>query len=61
MALRAAQAVPGLPLQAWDIALCPNGPVLVEANIGGDVNLPQIASGDGIMNDRLAAFLENKV
>lgn len=60
LALRAAQAVPGLPLQAWDIALCPNGPVLVEANIGGDVNLPQIASGTGIMNGRLATFVENR-
>jgi hypothetical protein len=55
---RAANAIPGLPLQAWDIALCPGGPVLVEANIGGDVNLPQIASGDGIMDKRLSAFLE---
>lgn len=55
---RAASAIPGLTLQAWDIALCPNGPVLVEANIGGDVNLPQIASGDGIMDSRLEAFLE---
>jgi len=60
LALRAAQAIPGLPLQAWDIALCPTGPVLVEANIGGDVNLPQIASGNGIMNGRLAAFVENR-
>ena len=61
LALRAAKAIPGLPLQAWDIALCPSGPVLVEANIGGDVNLPQIAWGKGIMNGRLAAFLENRV
>lgn len=55
---RAANAIPGLPLQAWDIALCPDGPVLVETNIGGDVNLPQIASGSGIMDPRLAAFLD---
>ena len=60
LCLRAATAIPGLPLQAWDIALCPNGPVLVEANIGGDVNLPQIASGNGIMDGRLAAFLSSR-
>jgi hypothetical protein len=56
----AATALPGLPLQAWDIAICPDGPVLVEANIGGDLNLPQIASGDGIMDQRLAAFLQSR-
>lgn len=61
LALRAARAVPGLPLQAWDIALCPNGPVLVEANIGGDLNLPQIASGSGIMRGRLARFIESRL
>ncbi len=60
LCLRAAAAVPGLPLQAWDIAICPDGPLLVEANIGGDVNLPQIASGDGIMDPRLIAFLEER-
>lgn len=56
----AAAALPGIPLQAWDIAICPNGPVLVEANIGGDLNLPQIATGNGIMDQRLFAFLRSR-
>lgn len=54
----AAVELPGLPFQAWDIAICPDGPVLVEANIGGDLNLPQIASGNGIMDQRLTEFLQ---
>ena len=32
-------------MQAWDIALTDRGPVLVEVNIGGDLNLPQLALG----------------
>jgi hypothetical protein len=31
--------------------------VLVEANIGGDFNLPQLAHGSGLMDARFRAFL----
>jgi hypothetical protein len=52
-----ATALPGLGLQAWDVALTDRGPVLVEVNIGGDFNLPQLATGKGLMDERLKAFV----
>ena len=48
LGLQAATALPGLRMQAWDIALTDRGPVLVEVNIGGDFNLPQLAFGRGL-------------
>ena len=43
-----------LRMQAWDVALTERGPVLVEVNIGGDFNLPQLAHGSGLMDARWA-------
>ena len=57
LALQAAAAFPGLRMQAWDIAPTDRGPVLVEVNIGGDFNLPQLAHRTGLMDDRFQAFL----
>ena len=57
LALRAAAAFPGLRMQAWDIAPTDRGPVLVEVNIGGDFNLPQLAHRRGLMDDRFRTFL----
>jgi Sugar-transfer associated ATP-grasp len=61
LGLEAATVFPGLRMQAWDIALTDRGPVLVEVNIGGDFNLPQLAHGRGLMDQRFAAFLERCV
>ena len=58
LCLRAARAFPGLRMQAWDIALTERGPVLVEVNIGGDFNLPQLAHATGLMDERFRAFLD---
>jgi hypothetical protein len=58
LCLKAARALPGLRMQAWDIALTDRGPVLVEVNIGGDFNLPQLAHATGLMNERFRTFLE---
>ncbi len=58
LALEAARAFPGLHIQAWDVALTAEGPVLLELNIGGDFNLPQLASGDGLMDERLRALID---
>ncbi len=58
LSLEAARAFPGLRMQAWDIALTDRGPVLVEVNIGGDFNLPQLAHATGLMNERFRAFLD---
>jgi hypothetical protein len=57
LGLEAASTLPGLRMQAWDIALTDRGPVLVEVNIGGDFNMPQLAPGRGLMDERFGAFL----
>lgn len=57
LCLAGAAALPRLRMQAWDIAICPDGPVLVEVNIGGDFNLPQIATGHGLLTDTFRDFL----
>ena len=58
LCLKHAASLSGLRLQAWDIAMCPEGPVAMEVNIGGDVNLPQLASGAGLLDDRFREFLD---
>jgi hypothetical protein len=40
------------------VALTDKGPVLVELNIGGDFNLPQLASGRGLMDQGFTEFVE---
>lgn len=39
-----------------DIAITPDGPVVVEVNIGGAFTLPQLATGQGMLTDEVAAF-----
>jgi hypothetical protein len=34
-----------------------NGPVLLEVNFGGDVNLPQLAWGSGVLDSTYRAHL----
>jgi len=58
MARGAASAFPGLRAQAWDVALTQEGPLLLELNVGGDVNLPQYAFGRGVYRDALRALDE---
>lgn len=48
----------GLRLQAWDIAMCQDGPVAMEVNIGGEFNLPQLATGSGLLSARFRRFLD---
>jgi hypothetical protein len=57
LCLTTAVAFPGIRLQAWDVALCASGPMLLELNVGGDVNLPQHAFGRGVHEGRLRAAL----
>ncbi|HLI11276.1 MAG TPA: sugar-transfer associated ATP-grasp domain-containing protein [Alphaproteobacteria bacterium] len=52
-----AAALPGIRTQSWDIAITPTGPVIVEVNFGGDLNLPQLAFGAGILDERFQAHL----
>ena len=58
LCLKAAANLPGLRTQSWDIAIAEQGPVLIEVNAGGDLNLPQIAHGRGLLDDSLRAHLK---
>ena len=49
---------PDLRIVAMDIAITDRGPVVVEVNAGGDMDLTQLASGTGVLDQRFAAFLD---
>jgi hypothetical protein len=46
--LRAARAFSGLSMQAWDIAVTPQGPMPLEVNDIGSLFLPQMADQRGL-------------
>ena len=58
--LRASETVPGFLVQGWDVALTPRGPVLLEVNWVGDVDLPQHAYGRGWLDEQFRAFLRER-
>lgn len=45
----APKVFPAVKTQSWDIALTGKGPVVLEVNWGGDLNLHQIAHGQGML------------
>lgn len=53
----ASSSLPYLRMQAWDVTVSQEGPILVEMNVGGDFNLPQIATGNGVMDERFTDFI----
>jgi hypothetical protein len=55
----ASKRFPGLLLQNWDVALCPEGPVLLELNTESELGVPQAISGRGFMDQRLRTILSN--
>jgi hypothetical protein len=42
--------------QSMDIAVTPDGPVLIEINTGGGFDLPQLATGRGFLTDEVRQF-----
>ena len=44
--------------QSMDVAVTPEGPVLIEINTGGGFDLPQLASGRGFLTDDVLAFFD---
>jgi len=57
--LQAAPHLSAIATQSWDVALTRTGPVLLEVNFGGDLNLIQIAGGRGILDKTYCAHLRN--
>lgn len=57
LCLDASWHIPGIDMQAWDIAVTDSGPVLMEVNIGGDYCLPQLALNKGMLEDEFVRFL----
>lgn len=57
LVLSASKHFPGLRLQNWDVALCPEGPVLLELNTESELAIPQAISGRGLMDQRLSKLL----
>lgn len=60
LARRAHRAFPGFIFPGWDIAITDAGPVILEANMTGDVDLPQMAHRTGFMDAALLAMLERR-
>ncbi|MGF1630372.1 MAG: sugar-transfer associated ATP-grasp domain-containing protein [Kiloniellaceae bacterium] len=57
LTFRAARALPGLPVQAWDIAPTTKGPMALEVNVFGSLFLPQIAVQSGIYQGEFREFM----
>jgi hypothetical protein len=57
LARTAARAFTGIKMQAWDIAVTPDGPVALEINEIGSVFLPQIADRRGMNDDAFRAYV----
>ena len=53
----AAKVFAGIRTQSWDVAVTDHGPVLLEVNFGGDLNLHQFAHGRGILDPTFEAHL----
>ncbi len=51
LTLQLAPAFPGLPIQAWDVAITPEGPVPMEVNNIGSLWVPQTVDDRGLLAD----------
>lgn len=58
LCLKYARVFHKIRYQSWDIALCPDGPVVVEVNTGSAFDLSQLATGEGFLTDRFQEFLK---
>ena len=54
----AAQTFAGIRTQSWDIALADPEPTFLELNFGGDLNLHQLAHGQGVLDDQYRTHLQ---
>lgn len=58
LVLRAAVAFPGYICQGWDIAICESGPVLLELNGVGDIDLSQHSHRRGFLDPEFTTLLD---
>jgi hypothetical protein len=56
LALRAQRSAPQLKSSGWDVALTPQGPVLLEANLTYSTDILQVAYARGIRTELMAAL-----
>ncbi len=61
LVVRAQASLPGLRSIGWDIAITEDGPVVVEANGGYDLNLLQVSHRRGLGRELTAAIQEGQV
>lgn len=59
MAYKCAPIFQPVRYQSMDIAIAPDGPVLIEINPGGGFDLPQLASGQGFLTRDVREFLRS--
>jgi hypothetical protein len=57
LCLHATASLPGIPMQAWDVALTDRGPVLLEVNVNGGMRLPQLVMNAGLYQGQFQEFL----
>ncbi|MFK8030996.1 MAG: sugar-transfer associated ATP-grasp domain-containing protein [Gammaproteobacteria bacterium] len=58
LCLSAASAYPGLKFQHWDVAISDAGPLALEANSQGSLNIGQLAARRGLMDSDFKAMVE---
>ena len=58
MVRTASQVFAGIRTQSWDVALTADGPVYLELNYGGDLNLHQLAHGVGVLDETYRKHLQ---
>lgn len=56
LALQASKSFPGVPMQAWDIAITDDGPIPLELNIAGNLFIPQLVSQKGLWSGQFQDF-----
>jgi Sugar-transfer associated ATP-grasp len=60
MVREAPELFPGFLCQGWDVAICPNGPVVLEVNWFGMVRVPQYAYGRGFLEGEFLDLLRER-
>lgn len=56
----AQKAFPGYLCPGWDIAICSDGPKILEVNFMGDIDLPQHAHRRGFLDDEFLGLMHGR-